>query len=470
MTPYEQVRKVFEFPFDLRHYQIERVNLHAPQDLAGLYWEPGAGKTAGASHWALYRSMQGVADQWILLMPPILLTQWDYWLRSIQHLDGSGSLTTTVYRGTPKQRGALNLDSDFILMSYAIFKNDYERLYDHFLNKHVGIIADEGHALKNIQSQNHKAVKHFTEGRPLAILTGTPLTKPDDAYAYIRLVAPGTYRTKGHFERVHVAATDDYGNVTKWQNLDLLEQNMRINTSRVLRREVQHEIPSITYTPILYELDPSHLKLYNRIADERLVEMNDGREIDAISQQALYSALQQVVINWAEFADDPHLRPTALDLVEEVLSELGPDGKLIVVANFIRSNRLLLRELQPYNAVAIYGETSAAQKQAAIERFIKDPTCRVAILQPQSAGYGVDGLQHVCSDMLFLEAPTTAPPFHQTVARVDRDGQKNPVNCRVAMAKGTVQVRMFKNLLENDATINAIQGGYMDLKEAIFGN
>ncbi len=72
--------------------------------------------------------------------------------------------------------------------------------------------------------------------------------------------------------------------------------------------------------------------------------------------------------------------------------------------------------------------------------------------------------------MLFLEAPTKAPTFHQTVARLDRDGQTQPVHCRVAIASGTVQVRMFKNLLDNDEEINAVQGGYEDLKEAIFGN
>lgn len=72
--------------------------------------------------------------------------------------------------------------------------------------------------------------------------------------------------------------------------------------------------------------------------------------------------------------------------------------------------------------------------------------------------------------MIFLEAPTTAPPFHQTVARLDRNGQKNPVNCRVAIADKTLQIRMFRKLLTNDATINAVQGGYQDLKDAIFGD
>lgn len=91
------------------------------------------------------------------------------------------------------------------------------------------------------------------------------------------------------------------------------------------------------------------------------------------------------------------------------------------------------------------------------------------LVQPQSAGFGVDGLQHVCADMLVVEAPTTPTPFQQVVARLDRDGQLDVVNVRVAIALGTVQVSMFKSLLANDELANSVQGGYKDLRSAIYG-
>lgn len=435
-----------------------------------IFTTGNSGKTAGSTHWALFRSLEGKADQWVVVMPPILLEQWAKWLRSIKDADTGAPLEVTVYKGTPKQRAAANLGADFILMSYGIFKNDFEHLYETLQTRSVGVICDEAQAIKNITTQTHKAVKLFSEGRELTLLTGTPISDPGDAYAYIRLMAPGVYRNQRHFEKLHVGDVDEYGHVTQWINMDVLEANMKINTSRVIRREVQSELPTITYTPITYKLDPAHEKLYKRIAEEKLVEFADGREIDAISAQALRMALQQIVINWGEFADDESLKPAAMELVEEILDELSPHGKLVVVANFIRTNRYLLKTLAPYGAVAIYGEVSPKDKQAALHRFINDASCRVLVIQPQSAGIGVDGLQHVCADMLFLEAPSKAPAFHQTAARLDRDGQVNPVHCRVAIASGTVQVRMFKKLLDNDETINAIQGGYEDLKEAIFGD
>ena len=466
MTPYEAVREEFDFPFELYPFQVDAVNDLAQFDRAGFYWEPGTGKTAGSTHWALSQDV----DRWIVLMPPILLLQWERWLGTIRSKRSGGPLSVVVYSGTPAKRAKLDLRARFILTSYGLFKNDFERLHGAVAPVRYGVICDEGHALKNIQSQTHKAVRDFAEGKHLAILTGTPLTTPIDGYAYVKMIAPSIYRNFRQFENLHVKTRDDYGTVTEWDNLDLLKKNMQCQTSRVLRREVQRQLPPITFTRINYDLAPAHLKLYERIVQEKLVEFEDGREINAISTQALYSAIQQVIVNWADFEDDDSKVPAALELIDEVFDEIGDGAKLAVVANFIRSNRYLLQKLAKYGAVAVYGEVSAPNKQRAIQKFIQDPSCRCILLQPASAGFGVDGLQEVCSDMLILEAPTVAPPFYQVAARLDRDGQKNPVNCRVAIANKTVQVRMFNNLLANDETINSVQGGYKDLREAVSGH
>lgn len=469
MTPYETVRERWAFPFELRPIQVDGTNYLCQYPRAGYYFQPGVGKTACSSHQALYfRETSGVR-QWMVLMPPILLDQWDRWLRSITHLATGKPLTTTVYEGTPKKRHALNLNADFVLLSYGLLKNDFERLYAHFEGKSLGVIADEATAVKNIESDNHKAVALMAENRIFLPLTGTPVNKPADAYAYIKLIAPGVYRNQRQFNRLHIEEKDDYGNPTKWMNLDVLAQNMKIHSLRILLRDARQGMKEPLYTPVKYRLAPAHMELYRRIAQERLVEFEDGGEVDAISAGALRSALQQVIINWGEFDENPDREPAILDLIEEVLEELG-DRKLVIAAHFIRTNRYLSKALEKYNVVAVYGEVSAPNKQRAIQRFINDPACRVILLQPSSAGMGVDGLQHVCSDMLVVEAPTTPTPFEQVVARLDRDGQKDAVHVRVAIAIGTVQVGMFKSLLDNDELAISVQGGYKSLRSSVYGD
>lgn len=487
MTPYEAIRERYNFPFELRPYQYEEVNRLSEGNQgiflytgdagnqgdgvhAGHYDEPGTGKTAISTHQMLYQlEFHGVAN-YIVLMPPILIPQWARWLRSISRKGSNKPLSVTEWVGTPARRQKLDRSSTFFLMSYQMFKNDWEVLWEMFEGKRVGLNADEGHALKNHESANHKAVYQFLDGdRPVMILTGTPLTKPGDAYGYCRLIAPGRYRNQRHFERIHAGERDDYEKILTWENLDVLAESMRINSSRILRREVQDQLPPVQFTPIGYDLAPAHLKLYQQLSVEKLLEFEDGREINALSESALYAALQQIIVNWAYFDDDEGRVPAVLEVIDTVFEEIGPNAKLAIAAHFVRSNQTLLAALQKYGAVAVYGEVNAKAKQDAIARFIDDPNCRAILLQPSSAGFGVDGLQHVCSDMLIVEAPTTAPPFWQVVARLDRDGQKSPVNCRIAIANKTVQVRMFKNLLENDAQINSVQRGFQDLKDALLG-
>jgi len=468
-SPYEAVREQFAFPFSLRPYQSDEFEDLATHDRPGYYWEPGTGKTAVSTHHALWLSLQADINHWIVLMPPILLLQWERWLKSISDKTTGVPLDVVRYQGTPKQRRNIPLDQDFLLMSYGLFKNDFDTLFSFFEHKRVGIIADEAHAIKNIKSDNHKAVKLFAEGRPLILLTGTPLTKPGDAYAYIRLVAPGVYRNQRHFEKLHVAGYDDYGNAREWVNLELLAENMKINTSRLFRRQVRKDLPADPPPQIIpYELDPAHMRLYKRIADERLVELENGKEINAISAGALRAALQQVVCNWGEYDDDPDKVSAVWDLIKNELDSLG-EKKLVVVTWFRPTSRSITKHLAAYNAVAIYGETTDAQRQRNIQRFIEDPTCRVLGIQPGSGGFGVDGLQHVCSDMLIIECPTAPKDYEQVVKRLDRDGQTEPVNVRIAVAQGTLQVGLFRDLLSNDALVSSVQGSFKTLKEQLYG-
>ena len=464
----EDVLDYYNFPFKLRPYQTERTDLALQWAEDGKYWDPGTGKTAGSTHCMLYWVQFHGIKQWIVLMPPILIPQWARWLRSITDKSGR-PLTVTEYAGTPAQRKKMQLDTQFILMSYQIFKGDWDRICLELDRKTTGLTLDEAHAIKNYKSDNHKAVHMFAEGKPLSLLTGTPITSPIDAFGYCRLITPGTYRNLRDFERQHIGAMDEWQKVVEWVNLDKLASNMRIKTTRLIAQEVRDDMPSVTFTPIHYNLDKAHQKLYDRVAEEKLVELENGGEISALNASALQSALQQIVLNWGEFAEEPDLEPAALALIDTVMDEIGAE-KLVVAAHFRRSNAYLLEKLgRKYGAVAVYGEVSPKGKQEAISRFINDTNCKIIIAQPSSAGFGVDGLQHVCHNMLILEAPTTAPPFHQVVKRLDRDGQKHPVMCRVAVALGTVQVRMFKKLLENDAQVNSIQGGFKDLRDAIYG-
>jgi SNF2 family DNA or RNA helicase len=111
---------------------------------------------------------------------------------------------------------------------------------------------------------------------------------------------------------------------------------------------------------------------------------------------------------------------------------------------------------------------SPKQQNLNVDRFLEDPTCRVLIAQPLSAGMGLN-LQGVSSDVLFLETPLVPKDFHQAVGRVYREGQTKTPNVRIAIAAGTIQERLHRQLLLKDELVNKVQIGFQNLREAIYG-
>lgn len=462
MTPYELVREHYRLPFELYPFQVEAVNMLAPRDRSGLWLDMGTGKTIVSIVMALYKMCMGQVTQCVVLMPPILLKNWS------RTLDSIGGTTHTVYRGTPKQRAEMHLTKMFTLMSYQIFCKDNERLVREFWNLHSLLICDESTMAKNVATITYKKVRDWSLNSNLMLLSGSPLSSPADGYAPIKLIAPMVYRNLSQYECIHIKSRDHFNNPTEWQNLDLLNSNLLTNAVRVLKTDVIKDLPPVTYSPMFYELDQAHAKTYERLCAEQILKFSNGEKLDLTNASALFHALQQIPLNREVYTQNEGILSTGVELIEETLAELG-SGKLVVFTAYRATNRMLLKKLDKYNVVAVYGEVSAAQQEVAIDRFIDDPACRVILLQLKSGGFGIDRLQSVCSDVLFAEMPLVPAHFHQAVARVWRAGQSSPVNVRVSIAENTIQVRLWDVLQDKDSLVNLCIRGLEDLRDALAG-
>lgn len=420
------------------------------------------GKTACSTVAALFRKLY-YQERCVVIMPPILLKQWETWLKSIKPCP-----SVVKYAGTPSERAAMSLDADFVLVGIQIFKKEYDRFMTFFQDKQYVTIVDEATMISNIGTDNHEKVYDFTLGRPRLMLTGTPMNNPEDAYGLLKFVAPGLYRNKTAFLRIHGGEKDFFGNYVSWQNLDLLAKNMAVNSKRILLADVYDQMPEISYTPVNYDLDPKHLKLYRKLAEEELLKLPDGGKIDATQATKLVHALGQIVANWGHFAGDSSLEANIVELIKEKLDELG-GGKLLIFAHYKMTVALLAEKLAKYGVVTVNSEVTQKQKENNLERFKTDPKCRVMIAQVKSAGYGLDKLQTVCNHVLYAEPCTSPRDFHQANARLIRLGQTKPVQVYMAVASGTLQARSFDNLVKKDEIVNQVIRNVADLRDMIFG-
>ncbi len=459
MTPYEVVESKFQMPFPLFPPQVAATNLVAQLPASGLYLDVGVGKTPVATWAALFKGRQV-----LVLVPPILGPMWRRWLLRIP------DITVVLYGGSPKDRSLISLNVDFVIMSMGIFKKDYDSILDRLDNR-LTIIVDEAVSVKNVSSDCHKAVYDlFTRfDAHIMLLTGTPLSTPEDAYAYCKIIAPGAYRDLWQFYNLHVESRDFFGAVDEWKNLELIESNMKINSVRILKEDMLPYLPAVTFTPLHYDLDPQHYRLYRKLAEEEILELDGGEKIDAKSAQSLIHNLGQLICNWDHFSGDAGKVAKGVELAEEVLAELGT-GKLVIVGSYRMTNRMLTARLAAYGAAAIYGEISQKQQQKNLAKFMDDPKCRVIVLHVGSGGVGVDGLQHVCSDMLILEPPSIPAHMVQVVGRLHRNGQTKPVHVRMAIAEKTLQVKRIKRLMDKDDLINVVIRNARDLRAELFGD
>jgi SNF2 family DNA or RNA helicase len=302
------------------------------------------------------------------------------------------------------------------------------------------------------------------------MLTGTPISKPTDAYAYVKLNTPELYRSYAHFEALHVLERDYFKAPTKFGNLDILKKNLELRSIKRTKEELHGYNLTPLYPDTTYELSTPHIRLYRKLVEDQLLLYGDGTKIDATSVTKLMHAVQQIVVNYDHFANDPTCRSMAYDLIDEVIEETqcADEGrsKLIIWTKYKMTSRSVLAYLNKrMPTVAAYSEVDS---ETSVKRFLEDPRVRVLVGQYQSCGAGLNP-QGVCSEALFLELETTPLLITQAVGRIDRVGQRHKPTVRFAVAKGTVQERLLRNLLKNDDLVNKVVPTVKGLRDLLLG-
>lgn len=131
--------------------------------------------------------------------------------------------------------------------------------------------------------------------------------------------------------------------------------------------------------------------------------------------------------------DDTHIATVRRDLAlakipmatKHIADMLADIDKVVVFAHHRDVIEGLRDALQNFGAVICYGGMSADQKQKSIDEFINNPSTQVYIAQTVAGGVGVDGLQKVCSHVVFIELDWAPGYMDQAVDRIMRMGQKS---------------------------------------------
>ena len=481
----EQVLRLIKLPFkgELRDYQVEDILTAYETECFGGYLDTGLGKTVISSIIGCCKVVGGKADKIYVLCPASLITQWHKTV-TVMGLD------VLAYVGNPKERKKMHFNNyDVVIMSYEIYRVDYDKIIKEHAGARTYYIVDECTNLCNQANKFYKLTRGGEVGGkkskgPTAkvvdgkivltkaeapvvyerqleqgiLLTATPINRPTDAYGLIAITNPDAYLSEGMFDRLHVEAKNQYGVGTRFCNLELLQDNLFTNA--VLRRKEDHlELPPIIYNTICYELSPKHMVLYNKLLDEKFLELPDGGVVNALNASALRHWAQRIITNPDKGGLDEE--PMVFQLMDTILPN---QDKFLIFASYVDSNLAIMKR---YSIGGLFGKISKKKKEDFKESFINGDLRGLAI-HPKSGGYGLDlPMAHYVNH---LEIPITPRDFRQTNARAHRSGQLMTVYVTLTYAKSTIQEAMMKRLFEVDKVSGEVLSDPRNLEGDLMSN
>jgi SWI/SNF-related matrix-associated actin-dependent regulator 1 of chromatin subfamily A len=142
------------------------------------------------------------------------------------------------------------------------------------------------------------------------------------------------------------------------------------------------------------------------------------------------------------------------------------DRKLLV---FGVHRSLLTKLSEKYKCDYINGSTPASERLEIVNQF-KVNKKRVLFGNIQSLGTGVDGLQDICSNLLFIELPSTRRPsdIDQPIGRIERIGQKSSINVYYLLGKDTIDEVVWEDIENKREVTDMVNKGRKRELDIIF--
>lgn len=350
---------------------------------------------------------------------------------------------------------------DIYIMTYDMLKNDH--LLD-FIEPKL-LILDECQQIKNHLSGRAKAVQKLIHRFEFIIaLSGTPIkNNAGEYFTILNILQPLLFPEYNRFIREHCDSHDNqYG--PKVGGLSDPDNFFELTKDFIIRRRLEDVLPDLfaLRMPRKFhhvELDRKVHKAYGQAMQE-LEEMYYSDNENSAAIIAIMTKLRQITgvsktEECTDFVDE------FLDSNERKIAIFAHHHIAVDLLEAKINNLLQARGLRPCIMVRAGDDTGPK-----ISAFA-DTQTRVIICSGLAAGEGMDGLQHLCSDMIILERQWNPANEEQIESRLIRFGQTMPVNITYMLASETID-EYFTELVEQKRAIVAstLDGKEMEWESA----
>ena len=221
------------------------------------------------------------------------------------------------------------------------------------------------------------------------------------------------------------------------------------------------ELPRVQYEERVVQLSAEQKKIYKKM-ERDLVVWLEGNPLVAEVPVATRIRLRQITLGVpsideagvVHFADD--CKSSKLDEMFQIISDL-PDGEpLLILTHSQKFAQITTQRLQA-KGISAYewsGRKSQQDRDKALEDFIGGRV-KAIVAVISAIGEGTDGLQEVCSTVIWLSRDDNRMLNEQAAGRLDRQGQKSSVLSFDIIAEDTYDEGQLSKLVRDQLAMNS---------------
>lgn len=442
-----------DFPMKPRDYQIEGITYMINHGNCINGCECGTGKT-----------MQSILYVEVLDLFPCLvicpssvksswLKEWKQWNpnRTIHVIDSKDG------ENTDWKADVTIINYDY-LYKRGKSKEEIKLRYSRSLSKKWGtVILDEIHLCKNPKSLRSRSVKKIVKkSTKVLALSGTLImNRPQELINVLDILG----RFKEIFPNLQYFLYR-YCNAKRTRfGLDCSGASYTLELNSIIshycyfrksKRDVLTELPDVINQTVNCPI--TNKKEYKQAEDD-LITYLEGIDIEA-AERALKAEHLVRISNLKRLSLEGKL-----NFIEQFLkdwTESNEDDKIIVFGTLKEPLKQLYQKFKDESELVV-GECSTEEKMNKVERWKKEK--QILFANTATLSIGVDGLQKVCSNMIFVEYPVGPTDLEQAISRLERMGQKNSINVYFLLSDETIDTRIGEIFKEKSKVINAVNKG-----------
>lgn len=320
-------------------------------------------------------------------------------------------------------------------------------------------LIDECHFAQNRASKSFKSLMKLKAGFKLS-MSGTPYgNRFEGAWAVTRWLWPSLV-PKSYWKWVYEWCLTGY---SPFSQIDVLGELKPGAYSKSLpcyvRLEPNHNLEVVSEVRYV-DLTPAQRKVYDKFQKDLVVWLGEHPMVAEVPIAARIR-LRQITLAVPSMSDEGDIIfeenavSTKFKALQEIIDD-NPDQPMLLLTDSQKYAELVTNRLNKSKTQAFEwsGKANQAQREVGKQAFLRGDIKYIVAVIPAIAE-GVDGLQDVCSTIVWLSHSDSNLMNQQVIDRIRRRGQKEVVKIYDIIARDTFDEGQLDTLVQRQLDMNA---------------